>query len=92
MTFGEDILYLITPRNLEIHLVKWLCCCEVFFGMRLLTSLQCWLTFQVDGNMFRIERLWISGLCTSVLSQSLFAPLSEHHSFRRFSDNVYNFF
>ena len=31
MTVGDDILYLITPRNLEIHLVIGLCCLEVCF-------------------------------------------------------------
>ena len=40
MTVGDDILYLITPRNLEIHLVIGLCCFEVCFGMGLLTGLQ----------------------------------------------------
>ena len=37
---GDDILYLITPRNLEIHLVIGLCCLEVCFGIGLLTGLQ----------------------------------------------------
>ena len=32
MTGGDDILYLITLRNLEIHLVIGLCCFEVCFG------------------------------------------------------------
>ena len=32
MTGGDDILYLITLRNLEIHLVIGLCCFEVFLG------------------------------------------------------------
>ena len=40
MTGGEDFLYLITLRNLEIHLVIGLCCFEVCFGTRLLTGLQ----------------------------------------------------
>ena len=40
MTVGDDILYLITPRNLEIHLVIGLCCLKVCFGMGLLTGLQ----------------------------------------------------
>ena len=53
MTGGDDILYLITPgrldyilrflitlRNLEIHLVIGLCCFEVCFGTGLLTGLQ----------------------------------------------------
>ena len=31
MTGGDDILYLITLRNLEIHLVIGLCCFEVFW-------------------------------------------------------------
>ena len=39
-TDGDDIHYLITPRNLEIHLVIGLCCFEVCFGMGLLTGLQ----------------------------------------------------
>ena len=30
MTGGDDILYLITLGNLEIHLVIGLCCFEVF--------------------------------------------------------------
>ena len=33
MTVGDDILYLITSRNLEILLVIGLCCFEVCFGM-----------------------------------------------------------
>ena len=40
MTGGEDILYLITLRNLEIHLVIGLCCFEVCFGTGLLTGFQ----------------------------------------------------
>ena len=32
MTGGDDILYLITLGNLEIHLVIGLCCFEVCFG------------------------------------------------------------
>ena len=40
MTVGDDILYLITPRNLDIHLVIGLCCFEVCFGTGLLTDLQ----------------------------------------------------
>ena len=40
MTVGDDILYLITPRNLEIHLVIRLFCVDVCFGMGLLTGLQ----------------------------------------------------
>ena len=39
MTGGDDILYLITLRNLEIHLVIGLCCFEVCFGTGLLTGL-----------------------------------------------------
>ena len=39
MTVGDDMLYLITPRNLEIHLGIGLCCFEVCFGMGLLTGL-----------------------------------------------------
>ena len=31
MTVGDDILYLITTRNLEIHLVIGLFCFEVFW-------------------------------------------------------------
>ena len=38
MTGGDDILYLITLRNLEIHLVIGLCCFEVCFGTGLLTN------------------------------------------------------
>ena len=34
MTGGDDILYLITLRNLEIHLVIGLCCFEVCFWDR----------------------------------------------------------
>ena len=40
MTGGDDILYLITLGNLEIHLVIGLCCFEVCFGTGLLTGLQ----------------------------------------------------
>ena len=40
MTGGDDILYLITLRNLEIHLVIGLCCFDVCFGTGLLTALQ----------------------------------------------------
>ena len=40
MTIGDDILYLITHRNLDIHLVIGLCCFEVCFGMGLFTGLQ----------------------------------------------------
>ena len=40
MTVGDDTLYLITPRNLEIHLVIGICCFDVCFGMGLLTGLQ----------------------------------------------------
>ena len=40
MTVGDDILYLITLMNLDIHLVIGLCCLEVCFGMGLLTGLQ----------------------------------------------------
>ena len=40
MTGGDDILYLITLRNLEIHLVIGLCCFEVCFGTGLLIGLQ----------------------------------------------------
>ena len=43
MTGGDDILYLITLRNLDIHLVTGLCCFEVCFGTGLLTGLQ-WYT------------------------------------------------
>ena len=32
MTGGDDILYLITLRNLEIRLVIGLCCFEMCFG------------------------------------------------------------
>ena len=32
MTVGDEILYLITLRNLEIYLVIGLCCFEVCFG------------------------------------------------------------
>ena len=42
MTGGDDIIYLITFRNLEIHLVIGLCCFEVCFGTGLLTGLQCY--------------------------------------------------
>ena len=35
MTVDDDILYLITPRNLEIHIVIGLCCFGVCFGMGL---------------------------------------------------------
>ena len=38
MTGGDDILYLITLRNLEIHLVIGLCCFEVCFGTGLLMA------------------------------------------------------
>ena len=34
MTGGDDILYLITLRNLEIHLVIGLCCFKVCFWDR----------------------------------------------------------
>ena len=40
MTGGDDILYLITLRNREIHLVIGLCCVKVCFGTGLLTGLQ----------------------------------------------------
>ena len=40
MTGGYDILYLITPRNLEIRLDIGLCCFEMCFGTGLLTGLQ----------------------------------------------------
>ena len=40
MTGGDDILYLITLRNLEIHLVVGLSFFEVRFGTGLLTGLQ----------------------------------------------------
>ena len=40
MTVGDDILYLITPRNLEIRLDIGLCCFDVCFGTGLLTGLQ----------------------------------------------------
>ena len=41
MIGGDDILYyLITPRNLEIHLVIGLCCFEVCFGTGPLTGLK----------------------------------------------------
>ena len=40
MTGGDDILYLITLRNLEIHLVIGSCYFEVCFGTGLLTGLQ----------------------------------------------------
>ena len=42
MTGGDDILYLITLRNLEIHLVIGLCCFGVCFGTGFLTDLQCY--------------------------------------------------
>ena len=45
MTGGDDILYLITLRNLEIHLVIGLCCFEMCFGTGLLTGLQWYLLF-----------------------------------------------
>ena len=32
MTGGDDILYLITFRNLEINLAIGLCCFEVYLG------------------------------------------------------------
>ena len=51
MTGGDDILYLITLRNLEIHLVIGLCCFEVCFGTGLLTGLQWYpspLTYSLD--------------------------------------------
>ena len=35
MTVGDDILYLIALRNLEIHLVIGLCCFEECYGMGL---------------------------------------------------------
>ena len=38
MKGGDDNLYLITPRNLEM--VIGLCCFEVCFGMGLLSGLQ----------------------------------------------------
>ena len=40
MTGGDDILYLITLRNLKIHLVIGSCCFEVCFVTGLLTGLQ----------------------------------------------------
>ena len=40
MTGGDDILYLITLRILEIHLVIGLWCFEVYFGTGVLTALQ----------------------------------------------------
>ena len=40
LTGGDDILYLITLRNLEIQLVISLCRFEVCFGTQLLTGLQ----------------------------------------------------
>ena len=40
MTGGDDIIYLITLRNLEIHLVIGLYCFEVCFGTGLLTGFQ----------------------------------------------------
>ena len=52
MTGGDDILYLITLRNLEIHLVIGLCCFEVCFGTGLLTGLQWGLN--CPGNQSRI--------------------------------------
>ena len=39
MTGGDDILYLITLRNLEIYLVIGLCCFEVCFVIGLKTGL-----------------------------------------------------
>ena len=44
MTVGDDVLYLITHRNLEIHLVIGVCSFEVCFGMGLLTGLQRYLS------------------------------------------------
>ena len=38
MAGDDDILYLITLRNLEMHLVIGLCCFEVCFGTGLLTG------------------------------------------------------
>ena len=49
MTGGDDILYLITLRNLEIHLVIGLCCFEVCFGTGLLTGFQ-WYTHHLKFN------------------------------------------
>ena len=40
MIGGDNILYLITLRNLEILLVIGLCCFEVYFRTGLLTGLQ----------------------------------------------------
>ena len=40
MTGGDDILYLITLMNREIHLVIGLNCHKVCFGTELLTGLQ----------------------------------------------------
>ena len=60
MTGGDDILYLITLRNLEIHLVIGLCCFEVCFGTGLLTGLQWYpspkrlLYSSIDVNMIAV--------------------------------------
>ena len=59
MTGGDDILYLITLRNLEIHLVIGLCCFEVCFGTGLLTGLQ-WYTHHLKPSYC----LWY--ICTTV--------------------------
>ena len=56
MTGGNDILYLITLRNLEIHLVIGLCCFEVCFGTGLLTGLQ-WYPCHVIGNFSTFAEL-----------------------------------
>ena len=56
MTGGDDILYLITLRNLEIHLVIGVCCFEVCFGTGRLTGLR-WYPSGV---------VYLSRLCTSL--------------------------
>ena len=55
MTGGDDILYLITLRNLEIHLVIGLCCFEVCFGTGLFTGLQWYSSpYQCEANSLHI--------------------------------------
>ena len=56
MTGGDDILYLITLRNLEIHLVIGLCCFEVWdrafnwLAMVLITLILCHLHLNGQFN------------------------------------------
>ena len=52
MTGGDDILYLITLRNLEIHLVIGIYCFEVCFGTGLLTLM----ALLADNSAPGIER------------------------------------